>query len=130
MIAGIGTDITGLDRLERLLEGARGSAFLERALTERERELASAKKAHRHRYVEFVAGRWAAKEAVVKALGCGIGAIVGGAVAGLLPPVAGDVLLTMFLVSGILRVGSALLLVPKIKPGPNVQKVAVRAQTV
>jgi holo-[acyl-carrier protein] synthase len=77
MIIGIGADITGLERIGRLLEGERGGAFLRRALTEAERHMALAKSAHRGRYVEFVAGRWAAKEAVAKAVGCGIGAIVG-----------------------------------------------------
>jgi holo-[acyl-carrier protein] synthase len=77
MIVGIGTDMTGLDRIKRLLEGKRGDAFLKRALTEEEQEIAKAIQSHRHRYIEFVAGRWAAKEAIAKALGCGIGATVG-----------------------------------------------------
>ncbi|MCI3927243.1 holo-ACP synthase [Paenibacillus sp. TRM 82003] len=77
MIIGIGTDIIGLERIERLTAGARGDAFVRRVLTEAERELAQGKRVHVHRYVEFVAGRWAAKEAVSKALGCGIGAALG-----------------------------------------------------
>lgn len=76
MIIGIGTDIVGLERIGRMAEGARGEAFARRVLTEAEREIALGKKA-RARYVEFLAGRWAAKEAVSKALGCGIGATLG-----------------------------------------------------
>ncbi|WP_199622324.1 holo-ACP synthase [Paenibacillus alkalitolerans] len=77
MIVGIGTDIAGMDRMARLLDGSRGEAFLRRVLTEAERRIAVGRSANRRRYVEFIAGRWAAKEAVVKALGCGIGALVG-----------------------------------------------------
>ncbi|HZG87593.1 holo-ACP synthase [Paenibacillus sp.] len=77
MIIGIGTDIIGLERIGKLLEGARGEAFLRRVLTEKEQAYFVQKRFSRARSVEFVAGRWAAKEAVAKALGCGIGAELG-----------------------------------------------------
>mgnify|MGYP001455797397 FL=1 len=69
MIVGIGIDIVELERIQSLLE--RNRKFLDRILTPREREqfdqLAPA------RQVEFLAGRFAAKEAYAKALGTGIG---------------------------------------------------------
>ncbi|NBD23766.1 holo-ACP synthase [Paenibacillus glycinis] len=71
MILGIGHDLASLDRMERILLGDSGMRFQERILTERERELASASGGKR--LVEFVGGRFAAKEAVSKAFGCGIG---------------------------------------------------------
>lgn len=77
MIVGIGTDIAEMARFERLVAGERGDAFLRRILTDAERQIALAKRSHRGRYVEYIAGRWAAKEAIVKALGCGIGKAVG-----------------------------------------------------
>jgi len=77
MIIGVGTDIVGTERIGKLLDGARGEAFLRRVLSEAERAYMTEKRFPRARTVEFVAGRWAAKEAVSKALGCGIGADVG-----------------------------------------------------
>jgi holo-[acyl-carrier protein] synthase len=77
MITGIGTDIIGLPRIKRLLSGARGDAFVRRVLTEAERTYMAGKMFPEARGVEFVAGRWAAKEAVSKAIGCGIGGTVG-----------------------------------------------------
>jgi holo-[acyl-carrier protein] synthase len=77
MIIGIGTDIVGLNRIGRLAAGTRGDAFLRRVLTEAEREYMQGKRFSQARYIEFVAGRWAAKEAVSKALGCGIGVALG-----------------------------------------------------
>ncbi|WP_309118988.1 holo-ACP synthase [Paenibacillus sp.] len=74
MIIGVGTDIVGTDRIGKLLRGARGEAFLRRVLSDAERAYLSSKSLPPARAVEFVAGRWAAKEAVSKALGCGIGA--------------------------------------------------------
>ncbi|ASA97355.1 MULTISPECIES: holo-ACP synthase [Anoxybacillus] len=69
MIVGIGIDIVELSRIAHLLE--RQPKFIERVLTENERmrffELSSKRK------IEFVAGRFAAKEAYAKALGTGIG---------------------------------------------------------
>ncbi|QYR22704.1 holo-ACP synthase [Paenibacillus sp. sptzw28] len=71
MIIGIGHDITSLARVGTLLEGRTGSRFMERILAEG--ELAIASDISGIRLVEFVAGRFAAKEAVSKAFGCGIG---------------------------------------------------------
>lgn len=75
MIVGVGHDVTDMNRIASLLEGSIGKRFIERILTERERELAVDYRGNR--LVHFVAGRFAAKEAVVKAIGCGIGAKVG-----------------------------------------------------
>ncbi|WP_127508030.1 holo-ACP synthase [Paenibacillus humicus] len=75
MIIGIGHDLCDVDRIEALLNGASGRRFEERILAPAERKLA-AELAGRRR-AEFVAGRFAAKEAVSKALGCGIGGICG-----------------------------------------------------
>lgn len=74
MIIGVGTDLTELKRIRGILSGKRGSAFLRRILTER--ELACIEGSAEQRRVEFAAGRWAAKEAVSKALGCGIGGLI------------------------------------------------------
>lgn len=72
MIVGVGTDIVGLERIGRLIGGERGEAFARRVLSAAEQEYVISKKFPRHRYIEFMAGRWAAKEAVAKAFGCGI----------------------------------------------------------
>ncbi|MDM5186702.1 holo-ACP synthase [Bacillus sp. DX4.1] len=69
MIIGIGIDIIELERIEKMLDGK--LKFMERILTERERDVAAKLKGHR--LVEFVAGRFAAKEAYSKAVGTGIG---------------------------------------------------------
>ncbi|MBH5319102.1 holo-ACP synthase [Paenibacillus sp. GSMTC-2017] len=75
MIIGIGHDLTDVRRIAEMLEGKVGERFLERILTLRERELASSYRGARlHQYV---AGRFAAKESVSKAFGCGIGACLG-----------------------------------------------------
>lgn len=68
MIVGIGIDIIELDRVAKSIEQPK---FLERILTLREHEFASSLKGKRK--VEFVAGRFAAKEAFSKAIGTGIG---------------------------------------------------------
>ncbi|MFX3632252.1 MAG: holo-ACP synthase [Candidatus Pristimantibacillus sp.] len=75
MIVGVGHDITDMDRIASLLKGNIGERFKDRILTKREQELAVDYRGNR--LVQFVAGRFAAKEAVVKAIGCGIGAKVG-----------------------------------------------------
>ncbi|MGG1552874.1 holo-ACP synthase [Paenibacillus ferrarius] len=74
MIIGVGMDLVEIARLARMLEGTSGERFLERILTPAERELAAQR---RGRLAEFAAGRFAAKEAVVKAIGCGIGKQIG-----------------------------------------------------
>lgn len=74
MIIGVGTDLIDIERVRKILEQSSGVRFIERVLTPEERKLAEDRKG---RLTEFVAGRFAAKEAVVKALGCGIGKQVG-----------------------------------------------------
>jgi len=68
MIVGIGTDIIKIERMTALFE-RHGKAFVNRIFTEDERTEA----ATRSNPIEYYAGRWAAKEAVSKALHCGIG---------------------------------------------------------
>ncbi|TRZ36212.1 holo-ACP synthase [Niallia circulans] len=69
MIKGIGIDIVELNRIGELLE--RKPHFADRILTER--ELEKYDKLQRKRKLEFLAGRFAAKEAFSKAVGTGIG---------------------------------------------------------
>lgn len=66
MIYGIGIDITELKRIEE-----RPDRLAQRILTPDEREVFSACRGKRK--VEYLAGRFAAKEAYAKACGCGIG---------------------------------------------------------
>ncbi|EGL15282.1 MULTISPECIES: holo-ACP synthase [unclassified Paenibacillus] len=70
MIIGVGMDMVDIARVAGLLREESGDRFMRRILTEEEQQLAAGK---RGRLAEFTAGRFAAKEAVVKALGCGIG---------------------------------------------------------
>lgn len=70
MISGIGLDIIELDRITKL--NARTPKFRERILTEN--ELAIYETLAAKRKIEFLAGRFAAKEAFAKARGTGIGA--------------------------------------------------------
>ncbi|MCD9024522.1 holo-ACP synthase [Cohnella silvisoli] len=75
MIVGIGLDVVELARIDKLLSGPSGQKFVTRVLTAHEyKNWASLQP---RRALEFVSGRVAAKEAVVKAIGCGIGALVG-----------------------------------------------------
>ncbi|SHK35880.1 holo-[acyl-carrier-protein] synthase [Anaerobranca californiensis DSM 14826] len=67
MIIGVGVDIVEITRIAKILAG-RGDKFLQRIFTGKELEVMPLKPA-------TVAGRFAAKEAVVKALGVGIGLI-------------------------------------------------------
>lgn len=69
MISGIGIDIIELDRIKTIIE--RQPKFIQRILTERERLIFE--KLNADRKVEFLAGRFAAKEAFAKANGTGIG---------------------------------------------------------
>ncbi len=71
---GIGTDIVEIPRVRQLLAQPTGERFMQRVLTPAEKRLADERQG---RLAEFVSGRFAAKEAVVKALGCGIGRQVG-----------------------------------------------------
>ncbi|PID06198.1 MULTISPECIES: holo-ACP synthase [unclassified Sporosarcina] len=70
MIQGIGLDIVELDRVARL--DGRNTKFRERILSER--ELCVYETLSGHRKIEYLAGRFAAKEAFSKARGTGIGA--------------------------------------------------------
>jgi holo-[acyl-carrier protein] synthase len=65
-IVGIGTDIVECLRIGRMIE-QHGELFLTRVYTEREVSYCQSRK----RAVEHFAGRWAAKEAVLKSLGVG-----------------------------------------------------------
>ena len=64
----VGTDITVVSRIESSINKF-GDKFLDRFLTKEEQNLS--------KRVESIAGYWSAKEAVAKALGCGIGAELG-----------------------------------------------------
>jgi len=61
----IGTDITVVSRIEKSYQKF-GKKFLNRFLSEEEQQLS-------HK-IESIAGYWASKEAISKALGCGISA--------------------------------------------------------
>ena len=58
MIVGLGTDLVEIARIERAMQNPR---FVYRILTDREREIIHSP--------QQVAGRWAAKEAIAKAVG-------------------------------------------------------------
>lgn len=66
MIVGIGTDIVEIDRVRSMIE-RHGDVFVHRCFTPDEVAYADR---HRDAAVRY-AGRWAAKEAVVKVLGTG-----------------------------------------------------------
>ena len=61
----IGTDITVVSRIEKSIQKF-GDKFIDRFLNKSEKQLA--------KKIESIAGFWAAKEAISKAQGCGIGA--------------------------------------------------------
>jgi len=65
MIVGIGIDLVKIDRIDKA--GKNHPGFLERVFTEREREYCMRQKYPAQHY----AGRFAAKEAVLKAIGTG-----------------------------------------------------------
>jgi holo-[acyl-carrier protein] synthase len=65
-IVGVGTDIVECLRVGRMIE-RHGELFLRRVYTEQEVRYCQA----RRRAVEHFAGRWAAKEAILKCLGTG-----------------------------------------------------------
>jgi holo-[acyl-carrier protein] synthase len=65
-IVGIGTDIVECLRIGRMIE-QHGELFLNRVFTEREVRYCQGRK----RATEHFAGRWAAKEAILKCLGSG-----------------------------------------------------------
>ncbi len=63
-IIGVGTEIVACARIQRMIE-RHGGGFLRRAFTPAEIAYCEA----RHASAEHFAGRWAAKQAVLKALG-------------------------------------------------------------
>ena len=69
MISGIGIDIVELSRIEELSN--RQPKFVDRILTNKEKEKYDTYKGRRK--TEYLAGRFAAKEAFSKAVGTGIG---------------------------------------------------------
>ncbi|MEE9145256.1 MAG: holo-ACP synthase [Candidatus Binatia bacterium] len=74
MVVGVGIDMVEVERLKRALENPKsGRKFRDRVYTEKEIEYCEGKK--RGKY-ESYAGRFAAKEATMKALGSGWGSRV------------------------------------------------------
>ena len=69
MIVGHGIDIEELASIQNAVEKRKG--FAQRVLTDKEMERFSSLKGRRQ--VEYLAGRWSAKEAFSKAMGTGIG---------------------------------------------------------
>jgi holo-[acyl-carrier protein] synthase len=67
MILRTGVDLIEISRIEEVVR-RHGNRYLERVYTEAELQLLGGE-------VESLAGRFAAKEAVAKALGCGIGVV-------------------------------------------------------
>ena len=72
MIIGIGVDIVEIDRISMLVKRQKNA--ISRFLTVAEQQLLQGKSEERQ--TEFIAGRFAAKEAGAKALGTGIGATI------------------------------------------------------
>jgi holo-[acyl-carrier protein] synthase len=74
MIVSVGVDMVEVERIKRALEDSRiGRRFRERVFTQKEIQYCETK---RHGKYESYAGRFAAKEAVMKALGRGWGSQV------------------------------------------------------
>ena len=69
MIVGHGIDIEALASIQNAVEKREG--FAQRVLTDKEMERFASLKGRRQ--VEYLAGRWSAKEAFSKAIGTGIG---------------------------------------------------------
>ena len=69
MIVGHGIDIQELTSIQNAVEKREG--FAQRVLTDKELERFASIKARRQ--IEYLAGRWSAKEAFSKAMGTGIG---------------------------------------------------------
>ncbi len=69
MIKGIGIDIIELSRIEKIV--SRQRKLIDRILTENEKH--TFEQLPERRKIEFLAGRFAAKEAYSKAVGTGIG---------------------------------------------------------
>lgn len=69
MIIGIGIDIVEIGRIKQMLD--KQSKFVQRILTDKEQEALQSLTGDRK--AEYLAGRFAAKEAYAKAVGTGIG---------------------------------------------------------
>ena len=69
MIVGHGIDIEALASIQNAVEKREG--FAQRVLTDKEMERFASLKGRRQ--IEYLAGRWSAKEAFSKAMGTGIG---------------------------------------------------------
>jgi holo-[acyl-carrier protein] synthase len=107
MIVGIGNDLTDLDRLEKIVRSPSGLRFITRVLTSGEilqlerrleediRSIMEGNSRKMSRLIEYTGGRFAAKEAVVKALGCGIGGKVGFQDISILPDEQGKPICTL-----------------------------------
>lgn len=85
LIYGIGHDVVEIDRVRKILDGASGTGCWKRVLTPDEQKLPGSMS----RPAEFLAGRFAAKEAISKAFGCGIGSVLGFADMSILPDAQG-----------------------------------------
>lgn len=70
MIVGMGSDLVEIDRVASICERAE-TTFLRRVLSPR--ELEATRSMTEARKMEYVAGRFAAKEAIAKASGLGLG---------------------------------------------------------
>jgi holo-[acyl-carrier protein] synthase len=75
MILGTGIDIVSIRRVEDLLKKMKGK-FVSRILSRQEMDLMEKECLNDLQLVCFIAKRFAAKEAVSKAIGCGIGSTI------------------------------------------------------
>lgn len=73
MIYGIGHDVVEIERIRNILDSKISQRMIQRILTCSEQELPGMGA----RPAEFLSGRFAAKEAISKAFGCGIGHALG-----------------------------------------------------
>lgn len=73
MIAGIGIDLTEIERIRKVVKAQ--PQFIEKVLTRGER--AQLVQLSGQRKWEYISGRWSLKESFAKAMGTGIGAAVG-----------------------------------------------------
>ncbi|GEK28948.1 holo-ACP synthase [Furfurilactobacillus siliginis] len=73
MIYGTGIDLTDIERIAKLNE--RFDSFVAKVLTTNEQAVMN--QLHGRRQIEFLAGRFSAKEAYSKAFGTGLGSAVG-----------------------------------------------------
>jgi holo-[acyl-carrier protein] synthase len=73
LLYGIGHDLVEINRVQKIMERSCNERFAKRILTPAELRLSG----NSSRPVEFLSGRFAAKEAVSKAFGFGIGKMIG-----------------------------------------------------